>query len=166
MQDPFLFSGTIGENILKGNKDLSNRDLENILQVSNCKDLVTRLPEGLDTLLVSGGASISSGERQLISIARAFARDPQLILFDEATSYIDSQTEKKIQVALNNLMIKRTSIVVAHRLSTIRSADKIIVLSKGRIIETGTHRWLMDKKGFYFRLNQWQNQKMSASILP
>ncbi|NNL42168.1 MAG: ABC transporter ATP-binding protein [Desulfobacterales bacterium] len=166
MQDPFLFSGTIGENILKGNKDLSDRDLENILQVSNCKDLVARLPNGLGTLLVSGGASISSGERQLISIARAFARDPQLILFDEATSYIDSQTEKKIQVALNNLMIKRTSIVVAHRLSTIRSADKIIVLSKGRIIETGTHRWLMDKKGFYFRLNQWQNQKMSPSVLP
>jgi len=98
----------------------------------------------------------------LVSIARAFARDPQLILFDEATSYIDSQTEKKIQEALNNLMIKRTSIVVAHRLSTIRNADKIIVLSKGRIIETGTHSKLMDKKGFYFRLNQLQNQTASA----
>jgi ATP-binding cassette, subfamily B, multidrug efflux pump len=101
----------------------------------------------------------------LISIARAFARDPQLILFDEATSYIDSQTEKKIQEALNNLMIRRTSIVVAHRLSTIRSADKIIVLSKGRIIETGTHIELMDKKGFYFRLNQLQNRTTPASIL-
>jgi len=165
MQDPFLFSGTIRENILKGNKDLSDRELENILKFSNCKDLVARLPMGLDTALVGGGASISSGERQLISIARAFARDPQLILFDEATSFIDSQTEKKIQEALNNLMIKRTSIVVAHRLSTIRSADNIIVLSKGRIIETGTHTMLMDKEGFYFRLNQLQNQKISAPVL-
>jgi len=165
MQDPFLFSGTIRENILKGKKDLSEQELRNIIKVSNCKDLIDRLPEGLDTILDSGGASISSGERQLISIARAFARDPQLILFDEATSYIDSQTEKKIQEALNNLMTKRTSIVVAHRLSTIRSADKIIVLSKGRIIETGTHIELMDKRGFYFRLNQLQNQTSPASIL-
>ncbi len=165
MQDPFLFSGTIRENILKGKKDLSEQELRNIIKVSNCKDLIDRLPEGLDTILDSGGASISSGERQLISIARAFARDPQLILFDEATSYIDSQTEKKIQEALNNLMTKRTSIVVAHRLSTIRSADKIIVLSKGRIIETGTHIELMDKRGFYFRLNQLQNQTAPASIL-
>ena len=165
MQDPFLFSGTIRKNILKGNKDLSDRELENILKVSNCKELVTRLPMGLDTVLVSGGVSISSGERQLISIARAFARNPQLILFDEATSFIDSQTEKKIQEALNNLMIKRTSIVVAHRLSTIRSADKIIVLSKGCIIETGTHTMLMNKKGFYFRLNQLPNEEISAPVL-
>jgi len=165
MQEPFLFSGSIRENILKGNKDLSEKELEIILKVSNCQDLVDRLPMGLKTVLDGSGASISSGERQLISIARAFARDPQLILFDEATSYIDSQTEKKIQEALNNLMIRRTSIVVAHRLSTIRSADKIIVLSKGRIIETGTHSELMEKKGFYFRLNQLQNQTDLTSIL-
>jgi len=152
MQDPFLFSGTIRENILKGKKDLSEQELRNIIKASNCKDLVDRLPEGLDTILVSSGASISSGERQLISIARAFARDPQLILFDEATSYIDSQTEKKIQEALNNLMTKRTSIVVAHRLSTIRSADKIIVLSKGRIIETGTHTELVEWGNNYYYL--------------
>jgi ATP-binding cassette subfamily B protein len=165
MQEPFLFSGSIRDNIFQGKKDLSDQKLKNILKVSNCKDLVDRLPMGLETVLDGGGASLSSGERQLISIARAFARDPQLILFDEATSYIDSQTEKKIQEALNNLMIRRTSIVVAHRLSTIRSADNIIVVSKGRIIETGTHRKLMDKKGFYFRLNQLQNQSAPASIL-
>ncbi len=165
MQEPFLFSETIRDNILKGKKDLSDKELINILKVSNCRDLVDRLPMGLETVLDVGGASISSGERQLISIARAFARDPQLILFDEATSFIDSQTEIKIQEALNNLMIKRTSIVVAHRLSTIRGADKIIVLSKGRIIETGTHSKLMDKKGFYFRLNQLQNQTEPESVL-
>ncbi len=165
MQEPFLFTGSIRENIFQGKKDLSEQELENNLKVSNCKDLVDRLPMGLETVLASGGASISSGERQLISIARAFARDPQLILFDEATSFIDSQTEKKIQEALNNLMIRRTSIVVAHRLSTIRSADKIIVLSKGRVIETGTHIELMEKKGFYYRLNQLQNQTDPTSIL-
>ncbi len=164
MQEPFLFSETVRDNILKGENDLSEKELENILKVSNCQDLIDRLPMGLETVLDVGGTSISSGERQLISIARAFARDPQLILFDEATSFIDSQTEKKIQEALNNLMIKRTSIVVAHRLSTIRSADKIIVLSKGRIIETGTHSKLMDNKGFYFRLNQLQNQTEPRSL--
>ena len=162
MQEPFLFSGTIRDNIFQGKKDLSEQELENILKVSNCQDLVDRLPMGVETELDGGGTSISSGERQLISIARAFARDPQLILFDEATSYIDSQTEKKIQEAINNLMIRRTSIVVAHRLSTIRSADKIIVISKGRIIETGTHSKLMNKKGFYFRLNQLQNHTAPA----
>jgi len=166
MQEPFLFTGSIRENIFREKKDLSEQELENILKVSNCKDLVDRLPNGLETVLAGGGVSISSGERQLISIARAFARDPQLILFDEATSFIDSQTEKKIQEALNNLMIRRTSIVVAHRLSTIRSADKIIVLSKGRIIETGTHIELMEKKGFYYRLNQLQNQTAPTSVLP
>jgi len=164
MQEPFLFSGSIRDNILKGKPDLSEKELMDILTVSNCRDLVGRLPAGIETVLSGSGASLSSGERQLISIARAFARDPQLILFDEATSYIDSQTEKKIQEALNNLMIKRTSIVVAHRLSTIRSADNIIVLSKGRILETGTHLELMNNKGLYFSLNQLQNKTEPSSI--
>ncbi|MBU4387972.1 MAG: ABC transporter ATP-binding protein, partial [Proteobacteria bacterium] len=95
-------------------------------------------------------------ERQLISIARAFARNPELIILDEATSYIDSETEQKIQEALLNLMKSRTSIIIAHRLTTARNADRIIVISKGRIIETGTHIELMRKRGFYFRLSQLQ----------
>ena len=164
MQEPFLFSGSIRDNILKGKPDLSQKKLMDILTVSHCRDLVDRLPAGIETVLSGSGIALSSGERQLISIARAFARDPQLILFDEATSYIDSQTEKKIQEALNNLMIKRTSIVVAHRLSTIRSADNIIVLSKGRILETGTHLELMNNKGLYFSLNQLQNKTETVSI--
>ena len=115
------------------------------------------LPNGLDTILSEGGASISSGERQLLSIARAFAREPELILFDEATSYIDSQTELQIQKALANLMATRTALVVAHRLSTIRNADFIIVLNRGRIIERGSHTELMENRGFYYRLQQLQN---------
>jgi ATP-binding cassette subfamily B protein len=158
MQDPFLFSGTIRENIFQESLNLTQAQEQSILEASNCKSLIDRLTQGLDTLLTEGGASISSGERQLISIARAFARNPQLILFDEATSYIDSPTELRIQQALEKLMQNRTSLVVAHRLSTVRHADRIIVLNRGRIIETGNHTDLMQQKGFYFRLHQLQNK--------
>jgi ATP-binding cassette subfamily B multidrug efflux pump len=157
MQEPFLFSGTIRENIFDGSHPISEKDMKNILKAANCKNLIDRLPDGLDTTLSEGGASISSGERQLISIARAFAREPQLILFDEATSYIDSQTELQIQEALKKLMENRTSLIVAHRLSTVRNADRILVLNRGRIIETGSHLELINKKGFYYRLHQLQN---------
>ena len=156
MQDPFLFSGTIRDNISQGKTDISEKMMEDVLEASNCKTLINRLPEGLDTILSESGASVSSGERQLISIARAFASNPDLIILDEATSYIDSETESRIQKALFNLIKNRTSIIVAHRLSTVRHADRIIVLHKGKIIETGSHDELMQKKGFYFRLNQFQ----------
>ena len=157
MQDPFLFSGTIRENIFNGAQAVSEDSVLQVIEAANCKELIDRLPEGLDTVLSEGGASISSGERQLISIARAFARDPQLILFDEATSYIDSQTELQIQQAVASLMANRTSLVVAHRLSTVKSADRIIVLNRGCIIESGNHAELMNKAGFYYRLQQLQN---------
>jgi len=157
MQDPFLFSGTIRENIFQGDQIPGEDQQRYIIEASNCRSLIDRLPQGLDTVLTEGGASISSGERQLISIARAFARNPQLILFDEATSYIDSQTELRIQQALDKLMQNRTALVVAHRLSTVRNADRIIVLNRGRIIETGPHDELMDRKGFYFKLHRLQN---------
>lgn len=156
MQDPFLFSETIRRNITLGKGDISEAAMLQILEDSNCKTFVDRLPDGLDTVLSEGGGSISSGERQLISIARAFARNPDLIILDEATSHIDSETEHKIQEALDNLMAHRTSIVVAHRLSTARDAGTILVLNRGRIIEAGNHAELMQLKGFYFRLNQLQ----------
>ncbi len=156
MQDPFLFSGTIRENIFQTDQMPDSARQDAIIDAANCRNLIDRLPRGLDTVLTEGGASISSGERQLISIARAFARDPQLILFDEATSYIDSSTELAIQQALEKLMQDRTALVVAHRLSTVRNADRIIVLNRGRIIETGNHTELMHRKGFYFKLHQLQ----------
>jgi ATP-binding cassette subfamily B protein len=152
-QDPFLFSESIRENILHGAKALSESELEQVVAASNCKDVVDKLPRGLDTILSEGASSISSGERQLISIARAFARNPDMIILDEATSYIDSQTEQKIQKALVNLMTGRTAIIIAHRLSTARLANQILVLNKGLIIESGTHDALMSKKGFYYMLN-------------
>ena len=157
MQEPFLFSETIRNNITLGNRHISEEAMEQILKDSNCKTFIDRLPDGIDTVLSEGGTSISSGERQLISIARAFARNPDLIILDEATSYIDSETEHNIQEALVNLMVNRTSIVVAHRLSTARDADRIIVLSRGQIIEAGAHAELMQQKGFYYRLNQLQS---------
>jgi len=157
MQEPFLFSDTIRSNIVLGKRDISEDKLAQIVNDSNCKTVIDSLPDGINSVLAEEATTISSGERQLISIARAFAHDPELIIFDEATSYIDSETEQRIQDALSNLMKNRTSILVAHRLSTIRSSDRIMVLNRGQIIETGTHDELMKRKGFYFRLNQLQS---------
>jgi ATP-binding cassette subfamily B protein len=159
MQDPFLFSGTIRQNIFQGSRNPTAAQEQFIIDASNCRPFIDRLPQGLDTVLSEGGASISSGERQLISIARAFARNPHLILFDEATSYIDSATELAIQQAVTTLMKSRTSLVVAHRLSTVRNAHRIIVLYRGRIIEAGDHVELIKRKGFYYRLHQLQNER-------
>jgi ATP-binding cassette subfamily B protein len=157
MQEPFLFSGTIRENIFDNAQRLTEEKMQRIVAAAHCQRLIERLPDGLDTVLSGEGTSLSSGERQLISIARAFARNPQLILFDEATSYIDSQTELWIQQALEKLMKDRTALVVAHRLSTVRHADRIIVMNRGQIVETGAHAELMARQGFYFQLNQLHN---------
>lgn len=155
-QDPFLFSDSIRKNILSDGVDISEAEIRDILQASNCTDIVARLPRGIDETLAEGGASLSSGERQLISIARAFAHRPDLIIFDEATSYVDSETEQKIQDALFNLMKNRTSIIIAHRLLMARGADRILVLHQGRIVESGSHAELITRKGFYFNLYQLQ----------
>ncbi len=155
-QDPFLFSASIRENIALGGNELAPGRFQEIISAAQCRRLVDRLPDGVETVLSEGGGSISSGERQLLSIARAFARDPELILLDEATSYIDSETEQRVQNALANLMRGRTAVVIAHRLSTARTADRILVMHKGRIIESGSHVALIAQRGFYYRLHQVQ----------
>ncbi len=156
MQDPLLFSGSIRRNIFEGAPAADSDRAQAIIAAANLERLVARLPRGLDSELGEGGSLVSSGERQLIAIARAFARNPQLILFDEATSAIDSQTEQLVQQALARLMQQRTALVVAHRLSTVRHADRILVMNRGRIIESGSHPELMALKGFYYRLHQLQ----------
>ncbi len=162
-QDPFLFSATIRENVFPAERSWTDADRGEVLRSAHCGALIDGLSRGLETVLAEGGASISSGERQLLSIARAFARRPDLAILDEATSYIDSQTEEKIQAALGNLMKGRTAIVIAHRLSTARHAQRILVMREGRIIESGTHPDLMRQRGAYFELNlaeQWQTRHL------
>ncbi|MCJ8500168.1 ABC transporter ATP-binding protein [Desulfatitalea alkaliphila] len=160
-QEPVLFSATLRENIFARPDQADEATVTRILQAAHCEALVQRLPLGLDTHLEKGGASLSSGERQLITIARALARDAQLILLDEATSYIDSQTEAVIHKALHNLIAGRTCVLVAHRLSTARSADRILVLHQGRVAEAGDHRQLMERRGLYWRLHR-QEEKRAA----
>jgi ATP-binding cassette subfamily B protein len=157
MQDPFLFTGTLKANIFFAANGLSHQQQENILDASRCRDLVARFPDGLDTRISEGGASLSSGERQLISVARAFSADPEMIILDEATSYVDSQTEVHLQDAIANLMRGRTCVVVAHRLTTARTADRIVVLNNGVMVETGNHASLMAAQGFYYRLYNLQS---------
>ena len=155
-QDPYIFSGSLRNNIFIQKNNITDHKINDILETSYCKRLIDKLPNGLDSEMAESGSSLSSGERQLISIARALAHDPDLIIFDEATSYVDSETESKISEALSNLMKNRTSIIIAHRLSTARGADRIMVIHRGKIIETGSHLQLLQQKGFYYRLNQLQ----------
>ncbi len=154
MQDPFLFSGTLRDNILFGKQELSDDELGKIIELANCGPVVARLENGVDTVISGNGTSLSSGQRQLVSIARAFASDPDLVLFDEATSYIDLETEACIKRALANLSRNRITIIIAHRLATVRNADNILVMRHGKIIESGTHEQLIDKQGYYCRMSR------------
>ncbi len=156
LQDPYLFAGTVGGNIRFGDDTISETRLEQVAEDVNLTGLIRSLPAGLDEPLLERGSSLSAGEKQLISFARALAPDPRLLILDEATSSVDTDTELKIRDALSNMVAGHTSIVIAHRLSTIRRADRIIVLHKGKIRETGTHRDLLAKQGLYWKLYQLQ----------
>ncbi len=156
LQDNFLFSGTIADNIRYARTTASDEEVIAAAQVANAHDFISRLPLGYQTPVLERAANLSLGQRQLIAIARAVLADPQVLILDEATSNIDSQTELLVQHALQQLLAGRTSVVIAHRLSTIRAADEVLVLEGGRIIERGRHAELMRMRGHYYTLHQQQ----------
>lgn len=149
LQDTWLFNGSIYENIHYGNDQATDEDIQEAAKAAHVEDFVHQLPEGYDTVLNEDASNISQGQRQLITIARAFLADPQVLILDEATSSVDTRTETLIQKAMNRLLENRTSFVVAHRLSTIQGADNIVVMDHGSIVETGNHDSLMEQNGFY-----------------
>lgn len=156
LQDTVLFSDTVRNNLLYGNPNATDEQLEKAVEMSRCKDMFKMLPQGYDTILTGSGENISQGQRQLLAIARAFVANPKILILDEATSNVDTRTEKAIQDAMQLVMQNRTSIVIAHRLSTIRDSDIIVVMDHGRIVESGNHDELLAQKGKYYELYMTQ----------
>jgi len=158
LQEPYLFSGTVRENIAYGRRNATMDDIIRAAKTVNAHDFIMKLENGYDTQVGERGSRLSTGQKQLISFARAILSDPGMFILDEATSSVDTETEHLIQDALNKALEGRTSFIIAHRLSTVRSADRILVIDKGKIVEEGTHKELMKKKGYYYRL--YMNQFM------
>lgn len=156
LQDTVLFSDTVRSNLKYGNDAATDRQLTEAAEMSRCREMIGLLPQGYDTVLTGSGANISQGQRQLLAIARAFVADPKILILDEATSNVDTRTEKAIQDAMQHIMQGRTSIVIAHRLSTIRDSDLIVVMDHGEIVESGTHEELLAKEGKYHELYMTQ----------
>ncbi|MFN8991125.1 MAG: ABC transporter ATP-binding protein [Betaproteobacteria bacterium] len=163
LQEPFLFYGTVAENIAYGRPEATRAQIVAAARAAHAHEAILRLPHGYDSLVGERGQALSGGERQRVSIARALLTDPRILILDEATSSVDTETEKEIQTALDNLVRGRTTIAIAHRLSTLRRADRLVVLDRGEIVETGTHDALMAREGVYFRLYQAQARNAGGS---
>ena len=153
LQEPFLFTGTVFENIRYRTAGATQADVEQAARAVGAHDFIVQLPDGYGTVLEQQGRNLSLGQRQLLSFARALVADARILILDEATASIDSYTERQIQRALARLLEGRTGIVIAHRLATIRNADRIIVLQEGRVVESGTHASLIAEKGLYAKLH-------------
>ena len=163
LQTPHLFSGTIRENLLYGNPNATEEQIDRALELVSAKEIVARMEKGIDSDVGEGGDLLSTGEKQLISFARAILADPRILVLDEATASVDTLTEQKIQSAIDTIIQGRTSLVIAHRLSTVRNADLILVVHDGKIVEQGTHSELLKKKGHYFRLYTRQYEDEATS---
>ncbi len=159
LQEPFLFFGTIAENIAYGKPDATREEIVAAARAAHAHEFILRLPHGYDSLVGERGQGLSGGERQRISIARALLIDPRILILDEATSAVDTETEKEIQKALDNLVQGRTTIAIAHRLSTLRKADRLVVMDRGEVVEVGPHDALMEKQGAYWRLYEAQARR-------
>jgi ATP-binding cassette subfamily B protein/subfamily B ATP-binding cassette protein MsbA len=164
LQEPFLFPFTIAENIAYGRPGASRQEIEAAARTANLHDFVARLPQGYDTAIGQRGAILSGGEKQRLAIARALLRDPPILILDEPTSALDAQTERLLLEALHRLMDGRTTFIIAHRLSTVRAADRIVVLHEGKVVEAGTHPELLAREGHYARLHRIQSGHWTASI--
>nr|WP_310328332.1 ABC transporter ATP-binding protein [Roseateles asaccharophilus] len=162
LQEPFLFFGTIAENIAYGKPDATRDEIVAAARAAHAHEFILRLPHGYDSLVGERGQGLSGGERQRISIARALLIDPAILILDEATSAVDTETEKEIQRALDNLVKGRTTIAIAHRLSTLRKADRLVVMDRGEIVELGPHDKLIDQQGHYWRLWEAQARRVDA----
>ena len=154
LQNNFIFRGTISSNVTLDNLNISNEKLQKALHMANCNTLIKNRGEGYEAEVKAEGANLSTGEKQLIAMARALAFDPDILVLDEATSNIDSQTEALIQKSIEMATQNRTSIIIAHRLSTVKKCDRIVVLDRGEIIESGTHDELLSHRGLYYELIQ------------
>jgi ATP-binding cassette subfamily B protein len=164
LQEPYLFHGTISDNIRYGNPDADGAQIVAAAKAANAHDFVVAFPDGYDTMVGERGQSLSGGERQRISIARAILHNPRILILDEATSSVDTETEQQIQEALDRLVEGRTTIAIAHRLSTLQAADRLVVLEKGRIAEQGLHEELVNKPdGVYAKLHKTQAE-MNAQV--
>ena len=161
-QEPFLFDDTIRANIAYARPDASQAEIEQAAREAAAHDFILSLPQGYETEVGEAGARLSGGQRQRIAIARAFLKDAPILLLDEATSALDTESEAQVQAALSRLMAGRATILIAHRLSTVRGADRIYVIDKGRIVETGNHQSLVRKRGLYARLAASQHLDASG----
>jgi ATP-binding cassette subfamily B protein len=164
LQDPFLFTGTIGGNIRLGSSWIEDANVENAAEEVNLGEFIRSLPKGFDEEVRERGSTLSTGQKQLISFARALAHNPQILILDEATASVDTETEFRVRDALNRMVSGRTSLVIAHRLSTVQRADKIIVMHKGRVREMGTHQQLLAQRGIYYKLYQLQYKDQEIGV--
>jgi ATP-binding cassette subfamily B protein len=158
LQEPYLFRGTVAENIAYGHPEATMDQIIDAARAANAHDFIVGFPDGYDTMVGERGQTLSGGERQRLSIARAILNNPRILILDEATSSVDSKTELKIQEAIDRLVKGRTTIAIAHRLSTLRKADRLVILDKGELVEEGSHDELMEKDGLYAGLHKTQSE--------